>query len=74
MPSGEGRQSPPPERQTGAQMNEAPASGHGTDKAPNKENKLHDQLDNLSSNPKGALDDALEGKFGKTEDPSTDKK
>lgn len=41
---GEGRQSPPPERQTGAQLNDVPASGKGTDEAPDKQNKLQDQL------------------------------
>ena len=36
MPS-EGHQSPPPERQPGAQLQETPASGKGTDKVDNKE-------------------------------------
>ncbi|KAH9998204.1 hypothetical protein F4779DRAFT_605906 [Xylariaceae sp. FL0662B] len=40
----EGRQSPPPERQTGAQLNDAPASGQGTDEAPNKKEAMQDQL------------------------------
>ncbi|OTB09452.1 hypothetical protein M426DRAFT_316003 [Hypoxylon sp. CI-4A] len=68
--SNEGRQSPPPERQTGRQLNEAPASGQGTDEAPNKKEALEDQLKNLSSNPKGPLDDALNDKFSKTEKQS----
>ncbi|EMR72899.1 hypothetical protein MGN70_001764 [Eutypa lata] len=70
---GEGRQSPPPERQTGAQLNDVPASGKGTDEAPDKQNKLQDQLKNLSSNPKGPMDDAVEKKFTKTQEPSTGK-
>ena len=37
MSSQEGRQSPPPERQTGAQLNDAPAHGQGTDDAGNKQ-------------------------------------
>ena len=44
MSSTEGRQSPPPEHQTGAQLKDAPASGQGTDEAPNKQSKLQDQL------------------------------
>ena len=114
MSSTEGRQSPPPEGQTGAQLKDVPASGHGTDEAPDKQNKLQDQLkvrgssrqppppsvpcsqtllvlihthvfacvyvmltpnspQNLTSNPKGPIDDALEQKFSKTQEPSTDK-
>ncbi|KAI1399990.1 hypothetical protein F4819DRAFT_462983 [Hypoxylon fuscum] len=68
--SNEGRQSPPPERQTGAQLTDAPASGHGTDEAPNKKESMQDQLKNLSSNPKGPLEDAVEDKFTKTAKPS----
>lgn len=33
----EGRESPPPETQTGAQLKDAPAHGQGTDSAENKE-------------------------------------
>lgn len=40
----EGRQSPPPQQQSGAQMHDAPASGQGTDKADNKEQTNQDQL------------------------------
>ncbi|KAI1803264.1 hypothetical protein F4811DRAFT_553950 [Daldinia bambusicola] len=66
----EGRQSPPPESQTGRQLNEAPASGQGTDETPNKKENLQDQLSNLSSNPKGPLEDAVTSKFSKTTKPS----
>ncbi|KAI1473376.1 hypothetical protein K445DRAFT_320145 [Daldinia sp. EC12] len=69
--SNEGRQSPPPESQTGRQLNEAPASGQGTDEAPNKKENLQNQLNNLSSNPKGPLEDAVESKFSKTTKPSS---
>ncbi|KAI9151623.1 hypothetical protein HJFPF1_08830 [Paramyrothecium foliicola] len=61
----EGRQSPPPERQTGAQQQDPPASGKGTDNAENKDQVNKEQLQNLSSNPKGPVDDALEAKFAK---------
>jgi hypothetical protein len=44
MSSKEGRQSPPPEQQSGAQLKDAPASGQGTDEAPNKKQTLEDQL------------------------------
>ncbi|KAI8959360.1 hypothetical protein F5Y11DRAFT_333436 [Daldinia sp. FL1419] len=68
--SNEGRQSPPPESQTGRQLQEAPASGQGTDDAPNKKESLQDQLNNLTSNPKGPLEDAVNEKFSKTTKPS----
>ncbi|OLN97945.1 hypothetical protein CCHL11_02562 [Colletotrichum chlorophyti] len=63
----EGRQSPPPERQTDAQLHDVPASGKGTDDASNKEQVNKEQLQNLSSNPKGPLDDTLKDKFAKTQ-------
>lgn len=86
----EGRQSPPPERQTGAQTGQ-PASGQGVEQinVDSKKGEQQDQLkvnhfleqtspaitavtnsmglQNLESNPKGALDDALASKFTKTE-------
>ncbi|KAF7532967.1 hypothetical protein G7054_g7479 [Neopestalotiopsis clavispora] len=64
----EGRQSPPPERQSGAQKDQ-PASGQGLEQinTDSKKGEQQDQLKNLSSNPKGPLDDALEAKFTKTE-------
>ncbi|KAG7116665.1 hypothetical protein HYQ44_006292, partial [Verticillium longisporum] len=49
----EGRQSPEPERQSGKQQQSPPGSGQGTDNADNKEQVNADQLQNLSSNPKG---------------------
>ncbi|KAI0103948.1 hypothetical protein GGR51DRAFT_236715 [Nemania sp. FL0031] len=61
----EGRQSPPPERQTGAQVHDPPASGKGTDSADNKEQINQDQLKGLSSNPPGPMDQFLEDKFAK---------
>lgn len=41
----EGRQSPPPERQTGAQQQAPPASGKGTDNAENKGEKIKSELE-----------------------------
>ncbi|KAL7622452.1 hypothetical protein AAE478_007957 [Parahypoxylon ruwenzoriense] len=67
----EGHQSPPPERQPGRQLQEAPASGQGTDEAPNKKEALQDQVNNLTSNPKGPLDDAVREKFTKHMKPSS---
>ncbi|KAI5866059.1 hypothetical protein GGS23DRAFT_594212 [Durotheca rogersii] len=67
----EGRQSPPPERQSGPQLKDVPASGQGTDEAPNKKEKLQNQLNNLSSNPKGPLEDAVKEKFTKGAKPSS---
>lgn len=46
MSSQEGRQSPPPESQSGAQLKDTPASGLGTDKVNTGEKKddMNDQL------------------------------
>ncbi|KAH9890208.1 hypothetical protein F4778DRAFT_752971 [Xylariomycetidae sp. FL2044] len=67
----EGRQSPPPETQTGAQLKETPASGQGVNAAENKKDANADQLKNLPSNPKGTLDDAVDSKFSKDTKPSS---
>ncbi|KAI0505898.1 hypothetical protein F5B22DRAFT_490428 [Xylaria bambusicola] len=61
----EGRQSPPPQQQSGAQLHDAPASGQGTDNAANKDQTNQDQLKNLTSNPPGPMDASLEEKFAK---------
>ncbi|TGJ82342.1 hypothetical protein E0Z10_g6411 [Xylaria hypoxylon] len=61
----EGRQSPPPEQQSGAQLHDAPGSGQGTDNASNKDQTNQDQLKNLTSNPAGPMDAALGDKFAK---------
>ena len=68
----EGRQSPPPESQSGRQMNDVPGSGQGVDDASNKESTNSDQLKNLESNPsEGPMDKSLKEKFSKTQEPST---
>ncbi|KAL7938740.1 hypothetical protein V8C35DRAFT_275971 [Trichoderma chlorosporum] len=61
----EGRQSPTPERQTGAQLHDPPASGKGPDINKFSQKDPKSQLDCLTSNPKGPMDDALEHKFSK---------
>jgi hypothetical protein len=61
----EGRESPPPERQTGAQLHDPPASGQGVDDATNKEQTNKEQLKNLESNPIGPMDPYLKEKFAK---------
>lgn len=40
-----GGQSPPPEAQSGAQLNDTPGSGQGTDKIDNKEGTNKSQLE-----------------------------
>lgn len=47
MSSKEGRQSPPPESQSGAQLKDTPASGQGTDQV-NTGDKKGDMNDQLS--------------------------
>ncbi|RKU49224.1 hypothetical protein DL546_009283 [Coniochaeta pulveracea] len=69
MPTREGHQSPPPEESSDKQVNK-PASGTGTDDSSNKEQTNQAALDNLSSNPKGPLDDAVTDKFSKNK-PAT---
>ncbi|KAK4174444.1 hypothetical protein QBC36DRAFT_243312 [Triangularia setosa] len=58
-------QSPPPEEQSGKQLNDPPASGKGTDDATNKDQTNKTGLENLSSNPKGPMDDEVTKKFAK---------
>ncbi|KAK4110998.1 hypothetical protein N656DRAFT_781318 [Canariomyces notabilis] len=70
MPEGPERgQSPPPERSSGRQMLETPASGKGTDDATNKQDVNKEALEHLTSNPKGPLDDEVTKKFAKTTRP-----
>lgn len=45
MSSSEGRQSPPPESQTGSQLQDAPADGQGVDNAQNKGDTNKAQLE-----------------------------
>ncbi|KAK0751212.1 hypothetical protein B0T18DRAFT_319353 [Schizothecium vesticola] len=63
---GNDRQSPPPETQSDRQTGQ-PASGQGTDKVSNKEQTNKTGLENLTSNPTGAMDKAVEEKFSKTQ-------
>ncbi|KXX73598.1 hypothetical protein MMYC01_209243 [Madurella mycetomatis] len=67
MPEGPERgQSPPPERSTGKQMHDAPASGKGTDNASHKQDINKEALEHLTSNPKGPMEDEVTKKFAKT--------
>ncbi|KZF22869.1 hypothetical protein L228DRAFT_138207 [Xylona heveae TC161] len=62
-----GRQSPPPERQSAAQLNEVPASGKAA-AAPSAEHakQTSEQTkEGLSSNPTAPLDQAAEAKTSK---------
>ncbi|KAH6605915.1 hypothetical protein Trco_005068 [Trichoderma cornu-damae] len=61
----EGRQSPPPERQEGAQLQDPPGSGKASDLHKAEKRDPKDQLSCLTSNPKGPMDDALEKKFSR---------
>ncbi|KAK1767803.1 hypothetical protein QBC33DRAFT_537427 [Phialemonium atrogriseum] len=63
--SEEGHQSPPPERSSGRQMKETPGSGQGTDDSSKKNQANKQSLENLTSNPPGPLDAALEAKYPK---------
>lgn len=61
----EGRESPPPETQSGRQQRDPPAAGKGIDNAENKGKEMKSDLDNLSSNPTPEMDKALKDKFSK---------
>ena len=61
----EGRQSPPPSRQTGAQQQDPPSNGQGLGSAENKDETLKSEVENLGSNPKHPLQDGLDNKFSK---------
>jgi len=63
-----GRQSPPPEEQSGNQQQSAPSSGHGVnDSSQDNQKDSKAQIEGLSSNPKGPLDDHVEALSKKTE-------
>jgi len=61
----EGRESPPPERQTGAQQHDVPGSGKGVDNTEGKGETNKSELDDLTSNPKGPMEASLADKFSK---------
>ncbi|KAK3984469.1 hypothetical protein QBC44DRAFT_336921 [Cladorrhinum sp. PSN332] len=67
-------QSPPPERQFGKQLHDVPGSGKGIDDASNKVDDNKKALENLTSNPKGPLDDEVTKKFAKTTQTSNEDK
>ncbi|CAK7265039.1 hypothetical protein SEPCBS119000_001307 [Sporothrix epigloea] len=66
----EGRESPSPSRQTGKQLHDPTGSGASKSKGEAEEEwKSQDGskgTENLTSNPKGVLDDAVKQKFSKT--------
>ncbi|KAJ2906720.1 hypothetical protein MKZ38_000456 [Zalerion maritima] len=62
----EGHQSPPPERQTGRQLNDVPGSGQGIDNVENKEQTNESQVNSLESNPSWPRDQIVKEKFSKT--------
>ncbi|KAL2198048.1 hypothetical protein P885DRAFT_34387 [Corynascus similis CBS 632.67] len=63
-------QSPPPERSSGKQMHDVPASGKGTDDASHKEDINKAALEHLTSNPRGPMEDEVDRKFDKHRKPS----
>jgi len=70
----QGRQSPPPERSTGAQQQDAPSDGQGVNEGTNNKEESKSQLKSLSSNPKGPLDDHLKDTVSKSTNPSRSEK
>jgi len=65
----QGRQSPDPETQTGAQQQDPPSNAKGVNDSENPESNKETskkELEGFSSNPKGPLDDEVTKKFSKT--------
>jgi len=60
-----GRQSPTPEESSGAQQG-APSGGQGINEGTNNQQESKDQLEGLSSNPKGPLDEHVAETTSKT--------
>ncbi|KAL1840906.1 hypothetical protein VTJ49DRAFT_7648 [Mycothermus thermophilus] len=67
-----GGQSPKPECQTGKQLNDAPGSGHGLDDASHLDEINKKCIKQLTSNPRGPLEDEVERKFAKGPVPPHD--
>ncbi|EME88495.1 uncharacterized protein MYCFIDRAFT_47289 [Pseudocercospora fijiensis CIRAD86] len=61
----QGRQSPDPERQTGAQQQSPPAEKPNQAPGHKEAKDSKAQLEGLSSNPKGPLDDEAKAKLSK---------
>ncbi|CZR61226.1 uncharacterized protein PAC_11122 [Phialocephala subalpina] len=62
----QGRQSPPPEEQSGAQQQDAPSKGTGVNTETKNKDESKDQLKGFESNPKGVLEDHLKDTVSKT--------
>ncbi|KAF8867402.1 hypothetical protein BDZ45DRAFT_667350 [Acephala macrosclerotiorum] len=62
----QGRQSPPPEEQSGAQQQDAPSKGIGVNTETKNKDESKSQLEGLESNPKGVLEDHLKDTVSKT--------
>jgi len=61
-----GRQSPPPEESTGAQQQDAPSVGTGVNTGTHNQAESKSQVEGLSSNPKGILEDHVKETAKKT--------
>jgi len=62
----QGRQSPPPESQTGAQQQDPPASGKGVDDNTSNKEISKAELEELESNPTPILDEHRKATTSKT--------
>lgn len=63
----EGAESPPPERQTEAQLGTTQSGGPGKDSAKDKDKTMDKEIQGLQSNPKGPMEGGLDSKFSKKE-------
>jgi len=62
----QGRQSPEPSGQSGAQQQSAPSSGQGVNDSSRNQDTSKSHIEGLSSNPKGPLDDHVKETTSKT--------
>jgi len=67
----EGRQSPDPEQSSGAQQNDPPSNAKGVSQGGSNQDQSKKDLEELTSNPKGPLDDHMRETTSKTVDNKT---
>ncbi|KAM3074996.1 hypothetical protein ACMFMG_007541 [Clarireedia jacksonii] len=65
-----GRQSPDPENQSGAQVNDPPSDAKGVSQGENNQDASKSDLEGLSSNPGSALGDHAAKTVEKTTEPN----
>ncbi|PQE04622.1 esterase lipase protein [Rutstroemia sp. NJR-2017a BBW] len=70
MSANEGRQSPDPESQSGAQVNDPPSDAKGISQGEDSKKESKSDIEGLSSNPSSALGDHPAKTVEKTTEPN----